>query len=122
MTFDDLGLQPLRRSMTAVSRQRRNGSIVVEFEGELDIVTVGELRERLDEAMAEQVPVVLDLAECTFIDSNGIHLLLDVARLERNRNGAGAGFTLTGVQGHVRRVLETVRVDRVVKLADSVAA
>jgi anti-sigma B factor antagonist len=108
--------------MMSVSLRRQNGSIILAFEGEMDIATVDQVRGPLGDAMAEQVPVVLDLTECTFIDSNGIHLLRDVARLERARDGAGAGFTLVGAQGQVRRVLEIVGVDRVVRFADTVAA
>ena len=47
--------------------------------GEVDLGTIGRLRERMREAMAADVDrLVLDLRATTFLDSNGLHLAMDV--------------------------------------------
>jgi len=46
--------------------------------GDVDLATVGRLRERLDEAMeAGTGRVILDLREATFVDSSALHLAVD---------------------------------------------
>ena len=46
--------------------------------GEIDLATVDQLRARLDEVMARGPErVVLDLRETTFLDSTGVHLIMD---------------------------------------------
>jgi anti-anti-sigma factor len=48
--------------------------------GEIDLVTVDALRRELDGAREEVATVVLDLSGVTFIDSTGLHLLLEASR------------------------------------------
>ena len=46
--------------------------------GDVDLATVGRLRERLDEAMAAgSGRVILDLRGATFVDSSTLHLAVD---------------------------------------------
>jgi anti-anti-sigma factor len=53
--------------------------------GELDMSTAPALRHELEAARDEAVTTLLDMAEVTFIDSTGLHLLLDASRrAERN--------------------------------------
>jgi anti-anti-sigma factor len=48
--------------------------------GEVDISTADRLREQLDAARAAGLTTLLDLSRVTFIDSSGLHVLLDAAR------------------------------------------
>jgi anti-anti-sigma factor len=48
--------------------------------GELDMSSAPALRHELEVARDEAVTALLDMAEVTFIDSNGLHLLLDASR------------------------------------------
>src|SRR3954470_15916054 len=46
--------------------------------GDVDLATIGRLRERMNEAMAAVADrVILDLRATTFLDSTGLHLALD---------------------------------------------
>jgi anti-anti-sigma factor len=73
--------------------------------GEVDMASVELLKEALDESTSPG-GVTLDLAELTFIDSSGIHCLVQHAL---GRNGSGP-LTLVNVQPNVRRTLEIVGV------------
>jgi anti-anti-sigma factor len=55
--------------------------------GEVDLATIGRLRDRTGEAMATGAQrIVLDLRAATFLDSSGLHLALDIDRwATRNR-------------------------------------
>jgi anti-anti-sigma factor len=44
--------------------------------GELDMATVQDLQAKIDEIMVPGQPVVLDLAQLTFLDSSAIHLFI----------------------------------------------
>jgi anti-anti-sigma factor len=50
---------------------------LVRVAGEIDISTVGELRRRLTAARRASTTVLLDLADVEFMDSSGLHVLLD---------------------------------------------
>jgi anti-sigma B factor antagonist len=85
--------------------------------GELDIVTAPRLVQSLRQAQARARRVVLDLRELTFIDSCGVHLILDgnirareSARrlvLVRGPSQVDGALTLTGAS----EVLEIVDLD-----------
>jgi anti-anti-sigma factor len=72
--------------------------------GELDLATVGVLREQVDDLIAAGFKrLVLDLGELTFFDSTGMHLVLELVDGSRSD-----GWQLAVVDGTapVRRVFE----------------
>ena len=61
----------------ASAAQLEDGIRIVAVRGELDLSTAPELEGPLDEAIAAgDATVVVDLAECEFIDSTGIALIV----------------------------------------------
>jgi anti-sigma B factor antagonist len=80
------------------------GSILVSFSGELDIMTAETMRQVFlhpDVASASQVRV--DLTQATFLDSSAIGLLVAACRRVRSTTGT---FGVTCPDGNVRQVLE----------------
>ena len=76
-------------------------SYILELRGELDIGTVTELRQYVDEVAAhESLRLVIDLRELTFIDSTGIGLLVSANRSLRER------LSVVGVQPPVQHVFD----------------
>lgn len=80
----------------------------VRVAGELDLATSPELREALLAAQRDASLVVLDLRDLTFIDSSGIHVIVDAnrhphARLVVARGSAWVDrvFTLTRACDHL---------------------
>ncbi len=59
----------------------------VQVTGELDLATSPQFRQRLVEAQRAVRLVVLDLRELCFIDSSGVHVILDAARDFRRYGG-----------------------------------
>jgi anti-sigma B factor antagonist len=53
---------------------------VMRAAGEIDVATAGTLREQLAAARAARLTTLLDLSAVNFIDSSGLHVLLDGAR------------------------------------------
>jgi anti-anti-sigma factor len=48
--------------------------------GEIDLTTIGALRAELESAREDAATALLDLSDVTFIDSTGLHLLLETSR------------------------------------------
>ena len=71
--------------------------------------SVGDL---LDELAGSGNPVVVDLTALSFIDSSGIHALLRPRPQE-------ATFELVCPAGNVRRVLEVTKLERVLRVHDT---
>jgi anti-sigma B factor antagonist len=71
--------------------------------GEIDMSTVGALRREVDAARDEVATVLLDLSDVTFIDSTGLHLLLEASQ---DSADGGWGFVLVGSSAAVQRLID----------------
>lgn len=60
--------------------RHEQGCAIVTAAGEIDISTVTPLRERLFEAAASGVPLVVDLEQVSFIDSVGLAVLVGAGK------------------------------------------
>jgi anti-anti-sigma factor len=91
----------------------------VAVRGELDLSTVGQLRAALAPVLdgAAEGEITIDLSELDFMDSSGIHLLLEAAAAVR---ATGRSIVLARPSRAVRRVLDAVRLsDHVPIVEDS---
>lgn len=75
-----------------------DGSILLS--GELDMATVKQLEETIAEVMRPGRPVVIDMAELTYMDSSGLRLLA------RTYQQTGERVVISNPSRRVRRVLE----------------
>jgi anti-anti-sigma factor len=83
------------------------GARVIAVEGDFDLGGSTAFRVARDKATEEEGPLVIDLSECSFIDSTGIACVIRTfERAERARRA----FALVASDFHVRRVLELVGV------------
>jgi anti-sigma B factor antagonist len=83
--------------------------------GEIDLFSCGSLRQRLDELWASGcADVVLDLREVTFMDSAGVHLLIDHHKRAAANNAA---FSIIAGGQPVTRVLELTGIDELLTYA-----
>jgi len=78
-----VGLPPFACSWRLGGR----GAAWVQVAGELDLATAQQFRQVLGEAQQAARMVVLDLRELSFIDSSGIHVILDAAHDARQTGG-----------------------------------
>jgi anti-sigma B factor antagonist len=74
-------LRPRGPIQLALTTRYEGRATVIEVAGELDILTVAKLIARVDEAIRRRRgDVVIDLTEAEFIDSMGLHALLNIQR------------------------------------------
>ena len=84
---------------------------VLAVAGEFDLSGTTEYRLARGEALGRPGPVIIDLSDCTFIDSTGIACVI---RTFERADRAERRFGLVASDFHVRRVLELVGVpDRI---------
>ena len=89
-----------------VDTRRRDGATVVRAIGEVDLLTVAQLRAALDGCLtAGAGPVVLDLREVSFIDCAGVGELA-VARRRARRRGVALEIRPSRAVARVAALLE----------------
>jgi anti-sigma B factor antagonist len=82
------------------------GAVVLRVSGELDLASVPRLEEALATVSAD--PTVIDLSECTFLDSSAVRML---ASAGRSLSEAGSRFAIVASNPGLLRVLEITGVD-----------
>lgn len=87
----------------------------VQVTGELDLATSPQFRQTLGEAQRAVRMVVLDLRELCFIDSSGVHVILDAARDARRYGGR---LLIVRGPAPVDRVLTLMGVSKQVTIFD----
>jgi anti-anti-sigma factor len=94
----------MRVAPLTVRSSTDRGRTVLTVEGELDLDTVGQLREPAEAELGtgRAQAVVLDLADMTFIDSSGLALLVELCRLGGD---AGVQVEIRNVRSGPRRVI-----------------
>jgi len=93
------------------------GAGVVYVAGELDLASAPRLQEVLSELSAD--PVVVDLSECTFLDSAGMSVLLASARA---LSESGRSLRVASADSRILRVLEITAVDTLIAVHPDVEA
>jgi anti-sigma B factor antagonist len=101
----------------AVDHRRFGDRAVVAVSGELDMATAPQLRTVLALAMGGRpAELWIDLSPTTFIDSTGLHVLLDI-----RQRFAGA-LAIVCPPGHLRRVFEIAGLTETLPLCHDVRA
>ena len=77
-----------------------DGGSALVLRGELDIGTIQDLQDKIDEVVVPRVAIVLDMAQLTFLDSSAIHLFIKTCQ------DTGHRVVLRNLTPAVRRVLE----------------
>jgi anti-sigma B factor antagonist len=95
--------------MTHQVREER-GTLVVAFEGDVDLEYSPTARRVLLESVEQRRNVLVDLSRVSYIDSSGVANLVEAFQLSRQK---GTGFALVSVNAAALRVLELARLDKV---------
>jgi anti-sigma B factor antagonist len=98
-----------------VTTEPMEDAIVVRATGEIDMSTVDVLRRELDAARAEDATALLNLSGVTFIDSTGLHLLLDASHRSAVSDW---GFFVGRPSEAVRRLLDLSGTSDLVMVVD----
>ena len=90
---------------------------MVQVEGELDLSGAPDLELALSEAEGTEASlIVLNLERLTFIDSEGLEILL---RASRRSATNGNRFKITSFTGHPAEILRLTGLDEILPIADT---
>ena len=78
------------------------GNAVISLSGEIDMASAAKVSSALAPAVGAAGPVIIDVSGVTFMDSTGIHALLEAAHALRR----GGCLIIHGARGSVVRVLD----------------
>jgi anti-sigma B factor antagonist len=96
----------------SITRSTRAACQVVALAGELDMANAPAVSETLDALADAEQPVIVDLSGLSFIDSSGIHAIV-------NPRPQLESFALVCPPGNIQRVLSVTRLDRVLSLYET---
>lgn len=98
--------------------KREAACLFVCLKGDLDLHSVGEIREAVDNKLRQRGirTLLIDLSQVPFMDSSGLGFILGRYRHLREKGGQ---VVLTAPGPQVRRVLELAGVRRIIKIYDS---
>ena len=107
------GVDQLRVSVTG-----GDSYAVVTLAGESDVYTSDQLRGALESEAAKGVALlIVDLSGLEFMDSTGVHVLLDIRVMMKDRGGK---LALAQPQSTVARVLNLVGADQLIPVYGTV--
>jgi anti-anti-sigma factor len=89
--------------------------IVLRICGELDMASRDVVEPEVMAVILSESSVIIDLAELTSCDSNGIAMFIAV---DEKAKAAGTNLVVRGALPQVRRVLEITGVDHIITVAD----
>ena len=87
----------------------RNGNPVLAFSGEMDLATAEGFTSALQPWIEAGGPVTVDLSEVTFMDSTGIHAVIEAARALGDRGC----IIIHGAHDGIQKVFELTMLDSV---------
>jgi anti-sigma B factor antagonist len=93
-------------------------SLVVAFQGDVDLENSPRARQVLLESVGRGKKVLVDLSGVEYIDSSGVASLVEAFKLAKTRSQE---FALASVSGSALRVLQLARLDKVFTIHDTVA-
>lgn len=111
-------MTPIEHKPFVLTVQRRDRSVVLKISGSVSITEAEPLREKLEELIAEKVPViVLDLSEMDFICSMGLGAMISAHLKCRHHCGQ---IKLVNPTPAVQELLETTRLTKLFGVYDTV--
>ncbi len=101
------------RGLTIDSRQLPNGWLAIAVQGEVDLATVDDLREAIDQAVeGGSGSVAVDLTDATFMDSTGLKALV-MAHRQFEEDGKSFAIVVSG--GPVSRLIDLSGVNTTIR-------
>jgi anti-anti-sigma factor len=96
----------------------RNG-ILIAVGGELDLASCERLKPAADEAVFGQRPLILDLSKCTFIDSSGLRLILQISKGLEEGDGEPQPMAIVIGGSATEKLFSVTAIDQSIPLFDT---
>lgn len=106
--------------MLRIDRQNRANVLVLCLTGNLDALTVGDLKVEIDRVMAAQTKAcVVDMSGVVLVDSSGVGAIISLFKRLR---ATGGDLKVASVTGQPKEIFDLLRLDRALSLYPNVEA
>jgi anti-sigma B factor antagonist len=112
MSVLNVGRSPDEAGVRLTTDLLEDGTVVVVVEGEIDLNTADKFESALAEAFAASTSTLVDLTDCTFLDSSALRVLVNA---NKHLDGAGP-LSLVIPESHVLKVFQITHLDGVFKI------
>ncbi len=105
--------------MMEVSARQEGSGVVIHVSGDVDLYSSPKLRDAIQDGIKKRrSPIVVDLAEVTYIDSSGVATLVEGLQLSKEYKGK---FRLIGLNERVAEVFQLARLYQVFEVRETEA-
>jgi anti-sigma B factor antagonist len=94
-------------------------AVLIAVDGELDLATCDRLKPAADDAVFGRRPLILDLSDCSFIDSTGLRLVLQISKALDDDDGPGVSMAIVGGDSNTRKMFTLTAIDQTIPLFDT---
>ena len=101
-----------------VTQEKSEKAVVVHLAGRFDFGARKTFKDSLDEAIKEELPIVLDFGQVSFVDSSALGLLVIAHQTLKSRK---IPFCLVNPQTYVRQVLDLANVAKMIPIYQTIA-
>ena len=96
-----------------VTQEKSEKTVVVHLTGRFDFGSRKAFKDAMDQAMNEEMPIVLDFGHVSFVDSSALGLLVIAHQTLKSRK---IPFSLVNPQTYVRQVLDLANVAKMIPI------
>ncbi|WNM62793.1 STAS domain-containing protein [Candidatus Nitrospira neomarina] len=100
-----------------VTQEKRENVVVVHLAGRFDFGARKTFKDGLGEAMKEELPIVLNFGEVSFVDSSALGILVIAHQTLKSKK---IPFSLVNPQPYVRQVLDLANVAKMIPIYQTI--
>jgi len=91
-------------------------ALLIAVDGELELASCDRLKPAADEAVFGSRPLVLDLSHCSFIDSTGLRLVLQIYKALSDEATLAVPMAVVVGRSEIRRLFSLTAIDQSIPL------
>jgi len=103
----------LREVGMNITQKKADGHMLVHMEGRFDFGARKTFKDAMDQAIKDELPIVLDLEQVSFVDSSALGLLVIS---HQNLKSKKIPFCLVNPQTYVRQVLDLANIGKMIPI------
>lgn len=96
-----------------ITQEKSDGQMLVHMEGRFDFGARKTFKDAMDQAIKDEMPIVLDLAQVSFVDSSALGLLVIS---HQNLKSKKIPLCLVNPQVYVRQVLDLANIGKMIPI------
>lgn len=101
-----------------VTEEKSEKAVVLQLAGRFDFGARKIFKDSLDGAMKEELPIVLDFGQVTFVDSSALGILVIAHQTLKSKK---ISFSLVNPQPYVRQVLDLANVAKMIPIYQTIS-